>query len=164
MNDLNPVLRTSLIPLQRGQIILPSASVVEVLPYCPPEPSPNTPTWVLGSMPWRLGSIPVISMDTLVNDELPEFGTRSRLAVLGALGGVAGIDHYAILIQAVPRLVTLERKLITPDPAAEARTGILTAVRIAGQSAYIPDLGFIEQVLGPTFALPDLEIEVPTMV
>lgn len=164
MNDSNPILRTSLIPLQRGQIILPSASVVEVLPYCPPEPSPGTPTWVLGSMAWRLGSIPVLSMDTLVNDELPEFGTRCRLAVLGGLGGVAGIDHYAILIQAVPRLVTLERNLIALDPSSEARPGVLTSVRIAGQSAYIPDLDYIEQVLGPTFALPDLEIGVPTVV
>jgi hypothetical protein len=100
-------------------------------------------------------------MDTLVNGELPEFGTRSRLAVLAALGGVAGIDHYAILIQAVPRLVTLEKKLISPDPSAEVRPGVLTAVSIAGQSAYIPDLAYIEDVLGPAFAIPDLEISLP---
>jgi len=155
MSENNPILRTLLIPLQRGQIILPSATMVEVLPYSPPEPVAGMPNWVLGRIPWQRGSIAVVSMDTLVHNDIPEFGTRSRIAVLAGLGTVAGIDHYAILIQAVPRLVTLERNLITPDPSAEARPGVLTPVKIARRAAYIPDLSHIEQVLGPAFSVQD---------
>jgi len=155
MAENNPILRTILIPLQRGQIILPSAAMIEVLPYSPPEPVAGTANWVLGSIAWQLGSIGVISIDTLVHGDIPEFGSRSRIAVLSGLGVVAGIDHYAILIQAVPRLVTLERKLITPDPSAEVRPGVLTPVKIAGQAAYIPDLSYIEQALGPSFSVQE---------
>jgi len=163
MVETSPILRTILIPLQRGQVILPSATLVEVLPYSPPEPSPETPDWVLGSLSWRQGRVPIISMDTLVHGDLPEFGARSRIAVLRSLGEAAGIEHYAILIQAVPRLVTLERKLITLDPTAEEREGVMTSVKVASQAAYIPDLGHIERVLSPAFAIQEIETDVGTV-
>ncbi len=154
MDQLDQILRTILVPVQRGQLILPSASMVEVLPFAPPKPVADAPEWVLGCMAWRMTTLPVISIDTLVYGEPAEPGSRSRVAVLTGIGAAAGVEHFAVLIQAVPRLVTLERKLIEPDrDVVDVPAGMLTPVRIARQSAYIPDLEYIERALCSLFSV-----------
>lgn len=148
MSSSPDILRCLLLPMQEGQLLLPSASVVEVLPYPRLQRITSAPEWVLGRMPWRMDDIPVVAAERLIVGVTPVPGSRTRVAVIKAVRESASIEHYAMVTQAVPRLVTLQRSIISPDDDQPAPPeGVLSSIRIARQAAWIPDLHLIEEQL-----------------
>jgi chemosensory pili system protein ChpC len=156
MNDDSLLLRTLLIPIKGAQILVPSASVLEVLPLSSPEPVEDSPDWILGTLSWRTGSIPVVALETLFNGEPPELGSRTRLAIINPVGETGTLMHYALVAQAVPRLVTLERHMIhAADYGAPLPRGVTSKALLASQEVLIPDLAEIETLLVDGMALAD---------
>ena len=146
MDMMTELLRTLLIPLENCQVLLPSTTVTEVLPYRQPTTGEG-PEWVLGYTNWGGKRIPVLSLETLFDGATPSHGSRTRLAVLNAVGDVEGLEHYAVVSQSVPRLVTLQAHMIEADDVALLPDGVLTKARLARQPVYIPDLDWIETQL-----------------
>jgi chemosensory pili system protein ChpC len=156
MNDDSLLLRTLLIPIKGAQLLVPSASVLEVLPLSPPQPVADSPEWILGTLSWRTGSIPVIALETLFNGDQPELGSRTRLAIINPVGDSGALEQYAITAQAVPRLVTLERHMIhAADYGAPLPRGVTSKALLASQEVLIPDLAEIEALLADGMALAD---------
>jgi chemosensory pili system protein ChpC len=146
MDMKTELLRTLLIPLENSQVLLPSATVTEVLPYRQPTAGEG-PEWVLGHINWGGKRIPVLSLETLFDGATPSHGSRTRLAVLNAVGDSDGLDHYAVVSQSVPRLVTLQAHMIEADEVALLPDGVLSKARLARRPVYIPDLDWIEAQL-----------------
>ena len=98
-----------LLPIYSGQLLLPSASIAEVVGYRPPTPIENAdlPDWVLGTFGWRRRQIPLISFDAMVSFSSSEVGHRARIAICYALGGDEKIRHIALMLRAIPRLVVI---------------------------------------------------------
>ena len=141
------MLRSLLIPMREGQVLVPSVTVMEVLPYSGAHDRLAGPRWLLGTLPWREGArIPLISLESLFMNLDPEPGSRARMVLLNGVG--ERMSHYAVIGQTVPRLVTLTRRIVTPDTRLEPLpSGVLSRVSIAGQRAVIPDLETIEAML-----------------
>jgi len=148
MTQSSALLRCLLVPLQRSQILLPSASVVEVVPFGILVPPVASPAWLLGSLSWRDTALAAVDLDVLFDGQAGERAGKSRLAVVRATVVSPRVDHYLILTRSLPRLVTLERHMLESDPAAALPEAALSAVRIGGQQAYIPDLEYLEARLG----------------
>lgn len=144
MEDSTKLLRGLLIPTQASQILLPSAVVLEVLPYVRPKPFPDAEDWFLGTVSWQGEEIVVISFDTFTNGIAPEPGSRARVAALKPMGKHPELEHYGILIESVPRLVTLQKRMLVADESTALPRGILSRAKLAGQLACIPDLLAIE--------------------
>lgn len=145
MDECTHLLRGLLIPTQASQILLPSAAVLEVLPYVAPKSYPDAGDWFLGTLNWQGDEIAVISFDTLTQGIAPDPGSRARIAALKPIGQHSELQHYGILIESVPRMVTLQERMLVAVKSDTPPRGILSRAKVAGQSVCIPDLETIEK-------------------
>ena len=142
-------IRGVLLPLRAGQLLLPNASVSEVIGYRDPEAPPeNAPDWLLGVMSWRQYPIPLISFDNLLGLSDNSIGARARIAICNTLNGNAERPYIGILLRSIPHLVRVIEPLITPvDVPGGTGEMVARKVRISGQEAWIPDLDALERAL-----------------
>jgi chemosensory pili system protein ChpC len=144
------VLRSMLISLQGGQAVLPSSSLVEVLPFAAPLKLENAPLWVVGTVLWRSLNIPLVSLEWLIYDTGPGRGVYSRIVVVYTLSKDPKLPCFGFLTTSAPHLLNVERAHIGLDEAAGAlKPGVLSWVKVNDQRACIPDMGAIEAQLIP---------------
>lgn len=148
MSASRPDIRGVLIAVTEGRLLLPNASVAEVITFAEPEAVPNAPAWLLGRVPWRGWRLPVVSfsrMAGLAGNER-EFG--AKVLVIKALGGNPKMPYFALLTQGFPRLVTIsEHSLLASDDGKSPPLGVHMRVVHNDDLALIPDLASIELLI-----------------
>jgi chemosensory pili system protein ChpC len=151
--ELSREIRGVLIPVTNGRVLLPNATVAEVITYSIPEKIPNAPEWLLGRLRWRGWRIPLFSFAILTGLTHEEGQLGVRVAVLKALGGHAKMPFIAMLTQGFPRLTTLSQELIIPtgDEGAPP-VGVRSQVLVRDDHAMIPDLNLIEGMMADALA------------
>lgn len=121
-------IRSVLIPITGQQLLLPNATVAEVIGYTKPDPFSEAPSWVLGRVTWRGWRVPVVSLAMLGRWAGQEHTASARIAVLKGLGGNADMPFMAIVTQGFPHLVTVsaenlegveEDETVVPQAAVE---------------------------------------------
>lgn len=153
MADTPRDIRGVMIPITGGRVLLPNATIAEVVSYTNPEKVPNAPEWLLGRLPWRGWRLPLFSFAMLTGSAPKENYTSARVAVLKALGGDPKLPFVAMLTQGFPRLTT-----VTPDSLISAGgeddrpTGVRAQVLVRADHAIIPDLGAIEALVAQAIA------------
>ena len=142
-NDLRGVMIT----VTNGRVLLPNATVSEVITFSVPEPVPNAPNWLLGRIRWRGWRLPLVSFARLAGYSETEGEMGAKVVVLKALGGNPKLPYFAMLTQGFPRLVTVAADaMVVPDDADDTENdpGVLTMVMLRDDPAAIPDLAQIE--------------------
>jgi chemosensory pili system protein ChpC len=141
-------IRCVLVPVGTLRLLLPNATVAEVITLPTPEPVAGAPEWLLGRIAWRGWRIPLLSFTTLAGAEEGDGELASRVAVLKALGGNPKLPFIAVVTQGFPRLTTLNAELIIPTHDGTALPpGVRAQVLVRDDVAVIPDLEGIETEL-----------------
>ncbi|MEO6075578.1 MAG: chemotaxis protein CheW [Dokdonella sp.] len=154
MAELPREIRGLMIPVVNGRLLLPNASVAEVIAFIPPEHNDKAPDWMLGAFAWRGWRVPLISFPQLSGTGREENYNQTKIAVLKALGGDPKLPFIAVLTQGFPRLVTVTPESLVPtDDDGNRATGVLAEVLIREDPATIPDLALIETMLLESGAL-----------
>ena len=153
MPDLPREIRGVMIPVTGGRVLLPNATVAEVITYAQPERVANAPKWLLGRLSWRGWRLPLFSFPMLTGEVADESYTNARVAVLKALGGNAKMPFLALLAQGFPRLPTITPDSLIPTGDENAHPlGIRAEVLVRDDRAVIPDLGLIEGMVAEAVA------------
>lgn len=148
MLDLPREIRGVMIPVTGNRLLLPNATVAEVITYSQPEKVANAPGWLLGRLSWRGWRLPLFSFSMLSGQSRTENYTNARVAVLKALGGNAKMPFLALLAQGFPRLTTITPDLLIPSGDENAHPdGVRAEVIVRDDRAVIPDLGLIESMV-----------------
>lgn len=134
-----------LIPLQGQSILLPNVTVAEIIPVAQVQPVANAPAWYLGNFQWRELTVPLLSLEALNGDALPQIHSRARFAVLNTTGLHADLAFIALLTQGLPRLARVSEDEISEREDAENRAYDLMHVSWAGEYTLIPDITAIER-------------------
>lgn len=139
-------IRGVLIAVTGGRVLLPNATVAEVITFSPPERIEGAPDWLLGRIRWRGWRLPVISYASMIGSAHEEGELGAKVVVLKAIGNHPHQSYFAILAQGFPRLVTVSRDTLRADPnyTPEPTSGVLMKVYVRGDVALIPDLPVIE--------------------
>ncbi|MCG7870077.1 MAG: chemotaxis protein CheW [Candidatus Thiodiazotropha taylori] len=140
--------RSVLIPLHERQILLPNATVAEVMGYQQPEyAGDELPEWFLGHLAWRGVMIPVVSYEGLLGEPMVEPGYRGRILILNALGDHERISHIGMAVHAIPSLVRVSADNVVPvNPQLdEPQPLIRQHVELDMSPAVIPDMDEIER-------------------
>lgn len=138
-------IRGVLITVSGGRLLLPNASVSEVITMSSPEPIENAPEWLLGTVSWRGWQVPLVSFPLLVGWPEPERALNSRVAIIKALGGNSRMPFFAIVTQGFPRLTALSDDVIVESTDGQVPPeGISSRVMVRDDEASIPDLAAIE--------------------
>lgn len=148
MAELPREIRGVMVPVTGGRVLLPNATVAEVISYAQPEKIANAPVWLLGRLTWRGWRLPLFSLPMLIGQLEDESRTNARVAVLKAIGGHAGLPFLALLAQGFPRLTTVTQELLIPtaDEIPHA-LGVHSEVLVRDDRAIIPDLDAIENMV-----------------
>lgn len=141
-------IRGLMIPVTNGRVLLPNASVAEVITLSIPDKIPNAPEWLMGRVNWRGWRLPLFSFSLLAGMALDEGSRGTRVTVLKALGGHPKMPFIAMLAQGFPRLTTISpESLVASNESIPTRPGVLMNVMVRDDQAVIPDLGQIEQLI-----------------
>ena len=153
MSDIAYVIRGVLIQVAEARLLLPNATIAEVLSYAAPDPVADAPDWLLGRIRWRGWQLPLVSFSRFAGLAEEQGGLGSKVIVLKALGGNPKRPYFALLTQGFPRLVTVtESSLATLDDDGELPAGVLARVRLGENDAVVPDLVALEQRLHAALA------------
>lgn len=154
MSDSAPIIRGVLIQIADAKLLLPNATIAEVLSYADPDPVSDAPDWLLGRIRWRGWQLPLVAFSRftgIASDE--QGGLGSKVIVLKALGGDAKRPFFAILTQGFPRLVTVTDTALESDTSDDSvPEGVLAKVRLNEDDALVPDLAMLESRIGEVFA------------
>ena len=139
-------IRGVLIQIEGGRLLLPNATVSEVLSYAEPEPVDEAPGWILGRIRWRGWQLPLVAWARLTGTAPNEVGgLGSKVALLKALHGNPRLPYFALLTQGFPRLVTVSRSaLVAESVNGEAQPDVvLASVLLNEDRALVPNLDAI---------------------
>jgi chemosensory pili system protein ChpC len=146
MSDVPREIRGVLIPVTGGRLLLPNASVAEVITSAIPDAVAGAPPWLSGRVTWRGWHVPLFSFSILSGLTTFDPHENARAVVLKALGGNAQMPFLAVLAQGFPRLTTITPDaLVVDETALKDMPGVRASVTVRDESALIPDLGSIEQ-------------------
>jgi chemosensory pili system protein ChpC len=141
-------IRCVLVPVGNLRLLLPNATIAEVVTQSKPEPVEDAPEWLLGRITWRGWRVPLVSFTKLAGTEDGDAELSVRVAVLKALGGNPALPFIAVLTQGFPRLTTLNAELIIPTHDGSALPpGVRAHVLVRDDVAMIPDLEWLEAEL-----------------
>lgn len=149
MSDLLPrEIRCVLVPVGNLRLLLPNATIAEVITQSRAEPVANAPEWLLGRISWRGWRVPLVSFTKLAGTEEGDAELIVRVAVLKALGANPKLPFIAVQTQGFPRLTTLNAELILPTHDGKPLpAGVRAHVLVRDDVAMIPDLEWMEQEL-----------------
>ncbi len=149
MSDSLPrEIRCVLVPIGDLRMLLPNATIAEVITQSAPEPVEGAPHWLLGRITWRGWRVPLVSFTRLAGRADGDGELMMRVAVLKALGGDPKLPFIAVQTQGFPRLTTLNAELIIPTHDGKGLPpGVRAHVLVRDDVAVIPDLEWIESSL-----------------
>jgi chemosensory pili system protein ChpC len=143
-------IRGVLIQVAGSRLLLPNATIAEVLSYADPEPVAGAPDWLLGRIRWRGWQLPLVAFARLSGIAEEQGGLGSKVVVLKALGGEPKAPYFAMLTQGFPRLVTVSRDTVITDASSDEALpeGVQARVLLNEDAALLPDLEHVEAMIG----------------
>ena len=148
MAQLAGDVRGVMIPVTGASVLLPNATVSEVITYGDPQEIEDSPEWVYGITQWRGWRIPLFSFSLLTGQAESESVSGAKVAILKALTGDARMPFMAMLAQGFPRLTAVtEDNLKLDGDQDEMPDGVSHIVMVNEDAALVPDLEGIEAKL-----------------
>ena len=144
----NDEIRGVLIQAGEERVLLPNATVAEVMSRVPVEPLADAPRWLVGQIAWHGWQVPLLSFARLshLGEELA--AVNNKIVVLKALGGHATLPYFALLTASFPQLISVPRDGLLADASEDALPqGVHMRVLLGEQSALLPDLDAIEAMV-----------------
>jgi chemosensory pili system protein ChpC len=138
-----------LVPLANERLLVPRASVAEVITWQDPDKMVNAPLWYLGTVSWNGRIVPVISFEGVCGHEMPPPGGRTRIVIFVAVSGALTGGYFAIVTQGFPQLVRANPDVIKPDPEHHfaEQSPVLCQVRMINETPLIPDFEYLEKLV-----------------
>ncbi len=146
MSETLNELPTFVVPLQKSNILVPNATVAEIIPYEPLQRVQDTADWFLGILAWRGVQVPVVSFEMLTV-ERASFSlvsvSSASLVVIRAPRRTGDVQYIALVSQALPRLVRINPTELT-ESGEKIELTELMKVRYGDEVLAIPDLDYVE--------------------
>jgi chemosensory pili system protein ChpC len=150
----NDAIRGVLIQTGSERVLLPNATVAEVMSRVPVEPLPDAPPWLLGQIAWYGWKVPLLSFARLTGLGSETVASNNKIVVLKALGGNPDLPYFALITQSFPHLISVPRDGLLADASEETLpAGVHMRVLLGEQSALLPDMEAIEGMIGERFAV-----------
>jgi hypothetical protein len=128
------------IPTRAGSLLVPSATIAEVVNVSALAPLPLSPAWVLGAVGWRSLAVTVVSFEALLGGTATAIGPSSKAVVFYPLAGRPQTEFFAVLSSAEPRPQPLDASAVAVAPNDLPDSPLVAAgLQMNGQSLWIPN-------------------------
>jgi len=143
MDNKTEQMRGILITVPGGKLLLPNATVSEIITFAAPESVENKPEWYLGALRWKGYRLPLISFSNMVGWSQGESHSGSKVAILKGLSGDRKLPYFAMLTQGFPRLVNINSEHLIDDP--EHTNALFYTAYLDNDAVTVPNLEAFEQ-------------------
>lgn len=135
-----------LIPLASRNLLLPTVTVAEIVPYKTPERRPDMPDWYLGDIVWREQRTPLVSYEAMCGEAMPAYDSRCRIAVLNNAGVDESLPFLGVATRGIPRLSRVKGEEIhaLENDSPKKHFDLMHAT-LAGEPVVIPDVAALQQ-------------------
>jgi len=147
LNDFTAV-RCLLIPINQGQLLLPTAVIAEISHYARPQTIiEGQPEVMLGIIDWRQQQIPLLSMENLLSLPVEVRTPRRRTVIVYGLQSPQQLPFYAFLAIDIPKTITVVAEQLAHF-STDVPQGLAFSVQMAEhETVWVPNLGYLETVL-----------------
>jgi chemosensory pili system protein ChpC len=138
-----------LVPLYQHRLLVPRASVAEVVRYADPQRAPAGASWLRALAHWNGREVPVICFEELAGLPFAPPGGRTRVAVFHGITGALESAAFGVLTEGFPQLVRINRDVMEPDGRnAWPEDGpVICQIRMINEYPLIPDLERLERFI-----------------
>jgi len=138
-----------LVPLAEDRLIVPRASVAEVVRFSKPDKESGAHDWMIGIVNWNGRPLPVVSFEGALGKEVPAATGRTRIVVFTATTGQLKSGFFGVITQGFPQLVRVNRDVLKLDATEGWPEGapVLCRVKMINEYPLIPDLEKLESML-----------------
>jgi chemotaxis signal transduction protein len=139
------------IPIGGLSLLLPSATIAEVVGAPELSPVPLGQPWLLGAIGWRTLAVPVVSFEALLGGAASAPGPGSKVVILYPFPGRADWQFVALLTAAEPRPRSIDgAEVVAIEPADLPESPYLASgLRHRGTLLAIPNLDALKAVFFP---------------
>jgi len=151
MQSQSKEIRSILLPLINGALLLPHSSMVEMLPERKATPIADAPSWVLGELEWSGEKIPLLALEELFHLESNEHLKRTRVIIISCLSDNYPYKYLAIRTTGVPTLVQLSAdNFAIEEGGATPEMFIQFKAEFKNRTVIVPDMLALEQSIAPS--------------
>lgn len=130
------------------ELLMPNASVAEIVPIKNIINVANKPAWMLGYLDWRGHSVPLVSFETMGGVRMPSLASGSvKAAVLFSIGDDKNFPYISILMQDSPSVVSVKEEDIISNKEEIIHPAIEDKVIMADRSYSIVNLEKLETIV-----------------
>lgn len=151
VTTISSTLPSLLVPIANKQLLLPTVSIAEMLPYQKPQMRnvdiETSPAWFLGMVRWRGIMVPMISYEAINGGEIPAIKGVSQMTILNNTGVNPDIPFLCFPTQGIPRLSRVSEGVIKEDSSQDKMAYDEMNVMVNGEPATIPDIEKLEHAL-----------------
>jgi len=142
-------IRGVLIQVGEERLLLPNATVAEVLARVAVDPLEGAPDWLAGQIVWHGWNVPLVAFSRLAGLGDEPAMRNNRVIVLKGLGQDETLPYFALLTASFPQLVSVPRDSLLSDASEEELPrGVQMRVLLGEQNALLPDLELVERMIG----------------
>lgn len=140
-------IRSVMVPVTDAELLVPNASIAEIVGYTAPEPIEQAPEWLLGNILWHGWQVPVVSFGMLTEQLEDESVEGAKICISKSLIDNDRMPYIGLLSQGFPRLVTVTESALTEVPDSSTHIAIAGKAIIGDREAWVPDLDRIGQLV-----------------
>lgn len=138
------------IPTPAGALLVPSATIAEVVNVSAIAPLPRSPAWVLGVIGWRSLAVTVVSFEALLGQSASAPAPNSKAVVFYPLAGRPQTEFFAILSSAEPRPQAVDSSVVSLASNELPKTPYIAAgLKFNGQALWIPGFDELKKAFYP---------------
>ncbi len=150
MQQSNQLIKSIILTLKNELIVVPNATVAEIISVNDVYEVKGSPQWVLGKTRWRGIELPVVSYEAAGGDNAQAVNINTQVAVMYSASEDEdkNYPYIGLAMHGVPHVSTFSRDQIKTDEFASAEHPMVAQkVRLNGAAAGILDLDAIEGML-----------------
>ena len=141
MADEKQKLECVLLPQFDSNLLLPRASVVQVIDSERLDIVVDLQGGMLGKLQWHGWTVPLLSFESVSNGSTPKFNIDTKSAIVHSLIDDAVTPYIALTLQGPPKALEINKNNIKPITGFVANDFVKSKVIINAEiEAYIPEL------------------------
>ncbi|KAF1698523.1 chemotaxis protein CheW [Pseudoxanthomonas jiangsuensis] len=146
-------IRGVMIQVGQERLLLPNATVAEVMARVPVEPIAGAPDWLAGQIDWHGWTVPLVAFSRLAGLGQEAAARNNRVVVLKGMGGDEAVPYLALQTASFPQLVSVPRDSLLADASEEELPrGVQMRVLLGDLGALLPDLEGVERLVAEALA------------
>ena len=146
------VIKCMILTLRSENVIVPSASVAEMISAQGAIAVNNMPAWYVAKMRWHGVDVPLVSFEAAAGEEIKAVNQNTQIAMIyTASDDESRYPYIGLVVSGVPHVTQFSRDQIVTDPESlldtHSRPMVARKTRINGAAVSILDIDGIESMI-----------------